>query len=134
VKLAEDSARLLLRLGLGILMLCHGIAKIASGPEGIIGLVERAGLPAALGYGVYLGEVVAPILLMVGLWTRAAAAVIAVNIMFAIYLVHRGELLTLSKSGGWALELQGLFFLTALAVMLLGAGRFSAAGAGGRWN
>jgi putative oxidoreductase len=54
--------------------------------------------------------------------------------VFAVFLVHRSELLVLDKSGGWALELQGFYFVTALAVMLLGAGRFSAAGAGGRWN
>jgi len=134
MKFAEDTAKLLLRLSLGVLMLFHGIAKITDGPAGIIGLVEKAGLPGALGYGVYIGEVLAPLLLIVGLWSRAAAAVIAINMVFAVFLVHSSELLTLNKSGGWALELQGFYFITALAVMLLGAGRFSAAGAGGRWN
>ena len=134
MKFAEDTAKLVLRLCLGVLMLFHGVAKIAGGPAGIIGLVEKAGLPGALGYGVYIGEVVAPLLLIVGLWSRAAAAVIAINMVFAVFLVHRGELLTLNNSGGWVLELQGFYFVTALAVMLLGAGRFSAAGAGGRWN
>ena len=64
----------------------------------------------------------------------ASAAVVAVNMVVAVYLVHRQELFTLSKSGGWALELQGFYFLTALALVLLGAGRFSVGGAGGRLN
>jgi putative oxidoreductase len=99
-----------------------------------VALVEKAGLPGPFGYLVYVGEVLAPLLLIVGLWTRAAAAVIAINMVVAVYLVHMHELFTLSNTGGWALELQGFYFLTALAVMLLGAGRFSAGGTSGRLN
>ena len=100
----------------------------------IVGLVEKAGLPAPFGYFVYVGEVLAPLLLIAGIWTRAAAAVVAINMVVAIYLVHMGDLFTISKSGGWALELQGFYLFTALAVMLLGAGRYSFGGAGGRLN
>ena len=132
--ISADAGKLLLRVSLGALMLFHGIAKVMEGPAGIVGLVEKAGLPGPFGYLVYVGEVLAPVLLIVGLWTRAAAAVIAINMVVAVYLVHRHELFTLSKTGGWALELQGFYFLTALAVMLLGAGRFSAGGAAGRFN
>jgi putative oxidoreductase len=131
---AAEAGRLLLRVSLGIFMLFHGIAKVIGGPAGIIGLVEKAGLPGALGYLVYIGEVLAPLLLVVGLWTRAAAAVVAINMVVAVYLVHAHELFTLSDAGGWALELQGFYFVTALAVMLLGAGRFSVGGAAGRFN
>jgi putative oxidoreductase len=132
--IAADTGKLLLRLSLAGLLLLHGISKIAGGAGSIVGLVEKAGLPGPLGYFVYVGEVLAPLLLIVGLWTRAAAAVVAVNMAVAVYLVHRQELFTLSKSGGWALELQGFYFLTALALVLLGAGRFSVGGAGGRLN
>lgn len=115
-------------------MLFHGVAKVLGGPASIIGLVEKAGLPSAFGYLVYVGEVIAPLLVVAGLWTRAAAAVIAVNMMVAVLLVHAGELFTLSKSGGWALELQGFYFFSAIAVVLLGAGRFSVGGVNARWN
>jgi putative oxidoreductase len=131
---ASDAGKLLLRVTLGALMLFHGIAKVIGGPAGIVALVEKAGLPGPFGYLVYVGEVLAPLLLIVGLWTRAAAAVIAINMVVAVYLVHMHELFTLSNTGGWALELQGFYFLTALAVMLLGAGRFSAGGTSGRLN
>jgi putative oxidoreductase len=40
----------------------------------------------------------------------------------------------MGKTGGWALELQGFYFFTALAVALLGAGRYSMGGISGRWN
>ena len=132
--IAADTGKLLLRLTLGGLLLVHGISKITGGVSDIVGLVERAGLPGPLGYFVYVGEVIAPLLLIAGLWTRAAAAVVAINMVVAVYLAHVRDLLKLSASGGWALELQGFYLLTALAVMLLGAGRFSAGGAGGRLN
>ena len=132
--IAADAGKLLLRLSLAALLLLHGISKITGGAGAIVGLVEKAGLPGPLGYFVYVGEVLAPLLLIVGLWTRAAAAVVAINMVVAVYLVHIRELFTLSKTGGWALELQGFYFFTALALVLLGAGRFSVGGAGGRLN
>jgi len=131
---AADLGKLVLRLALGVLMLLHGIAKISSGPGGIIGMVQEAGLPGPIGYLVYVGEVLAPLLVILGLWTRPAAAVIAVNMVFAVGLAHMDHLWALTKNGGWALELQGLFFFVALAVALIGAGRFSVGGARGRFN
>jgi putative oxidoreductase len=130
----DDVGKLLLRLALGLLVLLHGVAKLSSGPAAILGMVARAGLPEAFGYLVFVGEVVAPILVVLGIFTRPAAAVIAVNMVFAVLLAHRAELFTLGKTGGWALELQGLFLFMALAVSFLGAGRLSVGGPRGRFN
>jgi uncharacterized membrane protein YphA (DoxX/SURF4 family) len=88
----EDIAKLLLRVSLGLLMLFHGVAKINNGIDPILGAVAQAGFPAALAYGVYVGEVVAPLLLIVGVWTRAAAIVVAVNMLVAVALVHLKDL------------------------------------------
>jgi uncharacterized membrane protein YphA (DoxX/SURF4 family) len=131
---SEDIGKLVLRVTLGVLILLHGIAKVTGGADGIVGMVERAGLPGPFGYLVYVGEVLAPLLLIAGLWTRLAALVVAINMIVAVALAHMGELFTLGKQGGWALELQGMFLFTALAVALLGAGRFSAGGVRGRFN
>lgn len=131
---SEDFGKLILRSTLAILILMHGIAKIIGGVGFITGLVAKFGLPPALGYLVYVGEVIAPLLVLFGLWTRPAALIIAINMVVAIVLVHSGELLSITKTGGWALELQGMFLIAALAVAFLGAGRFSVAGAHGRWN
>ena len=92
------------------------------------------GLPSFLSYGVYLGEVLAPILVILGLFSRLGALIIIANMLFVFGLVHMADLLTLSKTGGWTLELQGFFLFTGLAVLLLGAGRFSLGGINGRWN
>ena len=129
-----DAGKLLLRVVLGVLILLHGIAKLKGGPDFIVGTVVKAGLPAVFGYFVYVGEVLAPLLLIAGLWTRAAAGIVAINMVVAVLLVHMNELFTLSKTGGWALELQGMFFFAAVAVALLGAGRYSVGGANGKWN
>jgi putative oxidoreductase len=134
MRVASDIGKLVLRLTLGGLMLFHGVAKIATGAAPILALVTKAGLPPALGYLVFVGEIVAPLLLVVGLWTRAAAAVMAINMAVAVLLVHTAQLGEITKSGGWALELQAFYFFTALAIVLLGAGRFSAGGESGKLN
>lgn len=131
---STDMGKLVLRVVLGVLILFHGVSKLIHGPGYIIGVVTGAGLPSFLAYGVYVGEVVAPILLLLGYWTRVGALIIVANMVVAIALVHLGQLATLNDTGGWALELQGMFFGTALAIMLLGAGRFSLGGNNGRWN
>jgi putative oxidoreductase len=129
-----DTGKLILRLALGLLILLHGIAKVMGGVQGILGAVTKMGLPEAFGYLVYVGEVLAPLLVIVGFWTRPAALVIAINMAFAVFLVHLGQLFQLSQLGGWALELLGMYFFTAIATALLGAGRYSVGGATGRWN
>ncbi|WP_120995004.1 DoxX family protein [Stutzerimonas urumqiensis] len=132
--MTNDIGKLVLRLAVGVLILLHGLHKLQSGVDGIAGMLAGQGLPAVLAYGVYLGEVVAPALVILGLFTRPAALVIAGNMVFAIALAHASQLFELTKMGGWALELQGMFLFGAIAVALLGAGRLSVGGTSGRWN
>ena len=127
----EDFGKLILRLAVGILILLHGLGKLGGGLGFIEGSLVKAGLPGVIAYGVYIGEILAPILLIIGYWTRPAALIVAVNMVFAILLVHAHELAALSRSGGWALELQGMFLFSAIAIAFLGAGRISL---GGRFN
>lgn len=122
---SEDLGKLILRITLAVLILLHGIAKLQNGIDFISGMVTNAGMPAMFAYGVYIGEVLAPILVLVGLFTRPAAWIIVINMVVAIVLVHMAELFTLGDTGGWALELQGMFLFAAVAVALLGPGRYS---------
>jgi putative oxidoreductase len=78
--------------------------------------------------------VIAPLLILVGLFTRAAALIVVINMIVALLLVHTKQFFTLNETGGWALELQGMYLGAALAVALLGAGRYSLGGAAGRFN
>lgn len=120
----QDLGRLLLRLVLGALVLLHGIAKLRGGMSGIEGMVVAQGLPGFLAYGVLVGEVLAPLMLLLGFHARIGAVLVAVNMLFAIALAHLGQLGELNRQGGWALELQGMFLGTAIAIALLGPGRY----------
>jgi putative oxidoreductase len=130
----DDTGKLVLRVALAALLLFHGVSKLTGGIGFVSTMLANAGLPAFLGYLVYVGEIVAPLMILFGVATRAAAAVVAINMVVAVLLVHMGELFKLSATGGWALELQGMFLFAAIAVALLGAGRFSIAGKAGRFN
>lgn len=131
---SDDTGKLVLRLALGIMILLHGIAKLQGGIGFVSSMVASHGLPSALAYGVYIGEIIAPVLLIVGLYARGAALIIVLNMLFAFWLVHTGDLFALGKQGGWALELQGMYLFSALALVFLGAGRFSLGGGSGKLN
>jgi putative oxidoreductase len=129
-----DAALLLLRVVLGLLILAHGLSKLPPPSAPVVGLLGKMGLPSALAYAVYIGEIVAPILLIVGVWTRLAAILIAINMVVALLLAHTGDLFHLGRSGGYALELQAMYLFTAVALALTGAGRFSVGGRYGPLN
>jgi len=122
---SDDLGKLLLRLTLGMLMLLHGIAKLRYGVSGIEDMVSNHGLPGFLAYGVFVGEVIAPLLVIAGFHARIGGLIIAFNMIVAIVLAHSGQLFDIGKQGGWALELQGFFLFTALAVALIGPGKFA---------
>jgi putative oxidoreductase len=121
----QDIARLLLRATLGVLVLLHGIAKMRGGLHGIERLVEANGLPGELAYGVLVGEVIAPLMLVAGFHARAGGVLVAINMLFAIGLARMGAVGRLGAQGGWALELEAMFLVAAIAVALLGAGRWA---------
>ncbi len=122
--MTDDLGKLILRLMLGIFMLFHGYAKIVKGVSGIEASLIGAGWPAWVAYGVYIGEVIAPLLVILGFYARLGGLIIVVNMIFAIVLSHSQQLTDLGRSGGWALELQGFFLFTGLVVALIGAGRY----------
>jgi len=82
-------------------------------------------LPGFIAYGVLIGEVVAPILIIVGLFTRPAALVLAFTMIVAWLMVGTSETFALDKVGAWAIESLVYFFIGSLAVAFLGAGRFA---------
>jgi putative oxidoreductase len=129
-----DLGKLLLRLAVGGLMLFHGASKLVHGVSGIVGLVRSRGLPGFVGYAVLIGEMVAPFLIVIGLFTRPAALVLALNMVVAIWLVHLRDLFQIGQGGGYALELQLLYLVGAMSIALLGAGRYSVSRGVGRWN
>ncbi len=121
----NDLGKFILRLVVGGLMLLHGIHKIQNGLGFVEGALDGKGLPTFLAYGVYVGEVVAPILLIVGFQTRLAALALAGTMGMAIFLVHLDDLTRLQGSGAWGAETPAFFLLAALSIFLMGPGKMS---------
>ena len=120
-----DAGLLVLRLGLGALILLHGIYKLTPGIAWIAGPLGKVGLPAWVAYGVYVGEILAPVLVILGLWARPAAFVIAFDMFMAIFLARRGDVAKINPmSGGWAIELELIYLVAAFAIALAGSGRY----------
>ena len=128
MKNRHDLASLILRLALGIMMLLHGIAKLQKVEKVVEGIGKKfaeTGLPEALAYLVFLGEVIAPIMMIIGFRTRLAAVFYACTMAVAVWLAHSEDVFHLSKGGGWAIELQALFFFGAVVLALKGGGKYS---------
>lgn len=129
----DDLGRLILRLGVGGMLLLHGIAKFQSGNGFVERVVSENGLPSFVAYGAYVGEIIAPILVIVGLFSRPAGLIIAFDLLGAVMLARRADLGTTTPAGAWAIETEMLFLVGGLAIACLGAGRF-AFGMSSRWN
>lgn len=121
----ENAGKLILRLMLGLLILTHGVAKLTQGIDWMDDKLATSGLPEFFKYGVYVGELVAPVLVILGFYTRAGAWLIAVNMLFAIGLVHWGEMFAITENGALAIEKQYLFMFSAIALALIGPGRYA---------
>lgn len=113
-----QAAMVLLRVTLAVLMLFHGWAKITHGIGGIEALVAKTGLPSFLAYAVFIGEVIAPLLLLLGLYVVPAALIVVIHMIVALLLVHTNHWMQLNQSGGWALELQAFFLISALVIAM----------------
>ncbi|MDR2099464.1 MAG: DoxX family protein [Campylobacteraceae bacterium] len=122
---SSNIGKLILRLLVGGLMLAHGISKLG-GIDGIKGMLSASIFPEFFAYGVYVGEILAPLLLIVGFKTRLAALVLAINMIFIIILAHSSSIFALSEHGGLALETVYFYLFSSAAIFFLGGGKYSA--------
>jgi putative oxidoreductase len=125
VPASTDLALLLLRLWLGgSLLWLHGLGKIPRLMAEDVRFASVAGLgpTASLALAV-VGEVVAPVLLILGLGARWAALLSAAT-MLGAFVVGHGLALSGERSG----ELPFIFLAGFLALLIAGPGRFSVDG------
>lgn len=115
-------ALLLLRLGCGLsLLLLHGWAKLTSYSALSAKFADPWGLGSATTLGLSIfAEVVCSALLVIGLFTRFAALVCAINLAAALYYVHHLRLA--GENNG---ELAFVYLLGFLAILFAGPGRFA---------
>lgn len=116
--------KLLLRVSFSLMMLGHGIHKITHGITGIKSMVLAKHLPEFIAYGVLIGEVVIPVLLILGIYTRISALILSFTMLMAIWLSNV-NLFSLTTNGGWAAEIMGVYLFAGLAIALLGAGKYA---------
>jgi len=118
-----DLAALLLRLGLGVMFIAHGLLKIMVFTlPGTVQFFESIGFPGWMAYLVTTGEMVGGALLIAGIYTRWISIALIPVLLGAVY-VHSGNgWLFTSQNGGWEYP---LFLVVATTVQaLLGAGRY----------
>jgi putative oxidoreductase len=130
----DDWGKLLLRIAVAGLLIFHGVAKLRNGVGWMAGPLGSLGLPAFVAYGAYVGEVIAPIFVILGKWARIAGLIIAFNMLSAIFIALRDKMFTLNMGGGWAIELELLFLLGGITIFLLGSGKYSLSKGSGRWD
>ena len=122
---SPDIAKLMLRVTVGMMMLFHGFEKVINGISGVRHLVSNAGLPEFFAYGVFIAELVFPVLIMLGLYARVASLGLAFNMFMAIFLVHGFNIFKLGQHGAPAIELPLLYLIVCLAIFFLGSGKYS---------
>jgi len=118
-------ALLVLRLGLGIIMIAHGWQKLSGGLGKFMGFLPNIGVPGWMAYPVVAAELGGGILVLVGLLTRLGALSILIDMTVAIIKVHWKN--GLKGPGGYEFPLACA--VIAFALIFLGAGPISLDGA-----
>ena len=114
-----DLALLLLRLTVGGLMLTHGIPKIDMLFESPIKFADPIGLGEPLSLVLTLiGEVVCPILIIIGYKTKLAAIPSVITMFVAAFVIHLNDDIGTKEKAI-------LFLISFLVVFLAGAGKYS---------
>lgn len=124
MKQFDDTAKLLLRLLL-LLMLFHGVHKITHGVAPIQGMLNAHGLPGWFAYGVFIGEIIAPIFIALGFYARIVALVLAVNMLVALMLAGGVFPLVLTATGGPKIELALFYLIVSIVVFIAGPGHYA---------
>lgn len=121
----DDMGKFILRFTIAFLMLFHGISKAQNGIGFIMGMLDQVNLPSFVAYGVFLGQIVAPIMLIIGFRVRIAAILIIITMIGAIGLAHSTEIFSLTKHGAWAIELQMFYIMAAIVIFLQNSGKYN---------
>jgi putative oxidoreductase len=114
----QPLALLVMRLALGAVMVGHGYHKVFGGLHHHVQLVTSLGLPAWSAYLSAFTEFFGGLLVLIGLFTRAAALAICINLSVAIAKVHLHNGLMGEHGYEFPLALAALAF----GLIFLGAG------------
>jgi len=133
VRTSESTALMITRLGLGLVMLPHGLQKMfgmfgGHGFSGTMGFFQSQGIPVIFAFLAIMAEFLGSLGLISGLLARIAAFGILCNMIVAMLMVHLPNGFFMNWSGqqaGEGFEYHILAIAMALAIIVGGAGRFS---------
>jgi putative oxidoreductase len=114
----HDLSHFGLRIVVGVFFIVHSQMKFGSGFGGFL---QSEGLPPEMAILIGLLESIGGILLIVGVLSRIASALIAIDMLGAIIYVKKVQ----SFSGKNGIELELLAFIILITIMVLGPGRIS---------
>ena len=121
-----DLGLLFLRLGLGICLCVHGFGKILHGVGGVKSILVGAGLPGFLAYFAYFSEVLAPIMIAVGFYSRVGGVLVFGSSLVILYSFYGlSNLLDITNVNGFKAELIYLYIAMSLCVISSGSGRYA---------
>ena len=121
-----DLGLLFLRLGLGICLFMHGFGKILHGVGGVKSILVDAGLPSFLAYFAYLSEVLAPIMIAVGFYSRVGGVLVFGSSLVILYSYFGlSNLLELTNVNGFKAELIYLYITISLCIISTGSGKYA---------
>jgi len=126
--MSDNLGKLLLRLTVGGMLLLHGIYKVQYGIHTIKTMLLAHHLPEILAYGVYFGELIAPLMLILGFYSRIWAGIIFINMGMALWLTNFKGITSIGAYGAWGAQSIMFFLLGALVIILLGSGKYALKG------
>ncbi len=120
----SDYAALVLRIGLGIMFLAHGLLKVLVFTlPGTVAFFEQVGFPGWTAYLVTFAEIGGGLLLLAGIGVRAVSIAL-IPVLLGATFVHFGSGWVFSNpNGGW--EYPAFLTLAAVVQALLGPGAFA---------
>lgn len=130
----RDLGILILRLTTGGLLLFHGIHKVFVDLQHVKAIMSAKGLPEFFAYGNVIGEFVAPILVLLGFYSRIGGLLIAFNFLMSIVIAHPDIAFSINDYGGWMIELNVFYMLAGLSIFFTGAGVYSLSKGKGKWD
>jgi len=120
----SDWAPLLLRLALGAVFIVHGSQKLFGGIAGTTAFFGSAGIPLAalFAWVVALVEFLGGITLVLGVLTRYASLLLAINMLVALLVVHLKNGFSVSNGG---FEFVLVLLAGTLALLIRGPGKIA---------
>ena len=117
--LAFNLATFILRVGMGVLMIPHGHDKLVNFMSYKKDFYNLLGMGSTISLGIVVfAELFCSVFLIMGLFTRVIATILAIEMMVVVFSAHHGQVFGDGE--------HGMLYLTGyLAIVLLGPGRAS---------